>query len=271
MKKIIAKLSICLCILSLIACGGGSDNSGSCNLLNARIFGGETCNQDARSPVVLLRPVTIDGEVIESAGTCTATLVTVDDILTSAHCFTGPLSNAIRDKKKIAFLALVGGSKGEQIPIVEVAIHPNYDGNPGSRFDVAMATISKVPNPPIGPMPILVSEITLGGSNITAFGYGTNNFGETDELKSADFTITSLSEGNLIVVGNGEESICPGDSGGAAVYRTTQGVAAIAGVNSFGVGNLCQETAFETFGFVDLQYGPIINFIGNYAPDIALG
>src|SRR5690606_1550914 len=81
--------------LILSGCGGGGGSSGSsssgCGSLNARIFGGEVCNQAARSPVVVIVPIASDGERFLPGGFCSGALVTVNDILTSAHCFVDPI------------------------------------------------------------------------------------------------------------------------------------------------------------------------------------
>lgn len=271
------KLLVCLLLLILPACGGGgggdSSASNGCGTLNLRIFGGESCNQFGRSPVVALAPVATDGQVVFRFGTCTGTLVTLDDILTSAHCFLDPIILARNAGAEIiGFAVLVGGAGGEVLPIVDFQLHPLYDGSRGSRFDVAMATISRVPSPPIGPLPILLSEITGPGSPITAFGYGTNDQGVDDILKAADFTIEAIEGGNIFVVGNGSTSICPGDSGGPAVFVASDGTATLAGVNSFidSLSGGCDSAAAIVSGFVDIQSIPILNFINDYAPDAAV-
>ncbi len=272
--KYITKLLFLSLILFVNACGGGSSGSNACSPLNAKnskVFGGESCNQEARSPVVALVAVADNGERLFGFGFCTGSLVTLDDLVTSAHCFVGPIVQARNAGVTLAgFVALVGGENGEVLEIVNAAIHPQYDGQVGSRYDVAMATISKVPTPAIGPLPILLSELTLPGSEINAFGYGTNNDGEVGELKASKFTINSLNNGNLIVVGDGKSSICSGDSGGPAIYVTSGGVATLAAVNSFGFGE-CVPNALRAFGFVDLQFEDILNFIVAYAPDVAAG
>src|SRR5690606_5732996 len=103
--------------------------------------------QAARSPVVAIVPIASDGERFLPGGFCSGALVTVNDILTSAHCFVDPIQRGEElGRRVVAFVAIVGGSGGEALPIVKAAIHPSYDGQVTSRFDVAMATISKVPS-----------------------------------------------------------------------------------------------------------------------------
>src|SRR5690606_33455182 len=143
--------------------------------------------QGARSAVVAIVPVATDGAELRIAGICSGTLVTINDIATSAHCFVQP---ALQLGDRLAgFVALVGGADGDVIPIVNASVHPRYNGAVGSRFDFAMATLAEVPEPPIGPVPVLLGRSIEIGSKVTAFGYGTNNDGEVGVLKAADFRI----------------------------------------------------------------------------------
>ena len=136
-----------------------------------------------------------------------------------------------------------------------------------------MATLERVPNPPIGPLPILVSQLSLPGQEFSIFGYGTNNTGQVGELKSAEFTIEAIENGNLIATfaGSNNVSICGGDSGGPAV-QVVNGITTLIGVNSFGTfvgGITCPVLPAEISGFVDLQNQTTLDFISTYAPDIA--
>lgn len=258
--------------MAVCACGGGggSDEGGdACGALNARIFGGESCNQSARSPVVAIVPVARDGEQLAGVGICSGTLVTVDDILTSAHCFTDP---AIQLGDTLAaFVVFVGGANGEARVITNLAVHPDYNGVAGSRFDIAMATLDQIPSPPIGPVPVLLSELSLPDQRASTFGYGTNSQGEVGELRSAEITINDIQDGNLIVtLEESGASICQGDSGGPLV-QVINGVTSIIGVNSFvtATSEQCAANGASISGFVDLQHPSILSFLGNYAPDIA--
>jgi len=259
-------------VLILTGCGGGggsSEGGGACGAFNARVFNGETCNQAASSPVVAIFPVAFDGQQIQIAGICTGTLVTVDDILTSAHCFTGPIAQ--QGNSLVDFAVVVGGVNGEVRYVVNLAIHPFYNGQAGSPYDIAMVTLDRVPTPPIGPVPILVSRLTQVGERASTFGYGTNNTGEVGTLKSAELTISAFSGGNIFVSTEGSgAAICQGDSGGPLV-QNVNGVTSIIGVNSFGdvSAEQCALTGGSYSGFVDLQNIDILDFIVGYAPDVA--
>lgn len=272
----IASRSIFLCsIMFATACGGGGEESASaklggdgCSALSAKVFNGEVCDQSARTPVVALAPIVQSGGQVEYPEICSGTLITVDDVLTSAHCILGPWQ---RYGSNLTNFAVFAG--GEQLIVVNAAVHPFYDGTVGSPYDIAMVTLERVPNPAIGPVPILVSQLTAAGQKMSTFGYGTNNFGEVGILKSAEIVIDRLFEGNLVATLQSGASVCPGDSGGPVV-QVVDGVTSIVGVNSFVVGTptaqQCAAAGAQISGFVDLQYQDIIDFILGYAPDVLL-
>lgn len=256
-------------ILMMQGCGGGGGGSdiggNACGALNAKVFNGETCNQNARTPVIALYPVAESGGQLIEAGICTATLVTVDDFLTSAHCFVTPIRE---NPDLVGFVAKVGN---EVITVVDLAIHPNYNGQPGSSYDVAMGTLQRLPNPAIGPVPLLVSQLTVVGQEASAFGYGTNNQGEVGTLKSAEFKIDGFELGNIIATQTSAgASICQGDSGGPLI-QIVDGVSSLVGVNSFVFvrAEQCAASGSPISGFVDTQNSLILDFIAEYAPDVA--
>jgi hypothetical protein len=272
MFRIANRLIFLFSLMIVAACGGGGGEESDaaklggdgCGSLSAKVFNGDECNQTARTPVVAMYALAQSGE---RAGLCSGTLVTVDDVLTSAHCLVGALA-AFGDNFG-GILVRVGG---EELYVVDAAIHPYYDGTVGTPYDIAMVTLERVPNPAIGPLPILVSQLTLPGQRMSTFGYGTNNYGQFGALKSAEILIERLENGNLIASIESGASICQGDSGGPVV-QVVDGVTAIIGVNSFGIGiptsQQCAAAGATLSGFVDLQNLAIIDFIVGYAPDVA--
>ena len=273
-KMGLTKLSIFLwCTSLLISCGGGGsdgDTKSGCDALHAKIYGGETCDQNAQTPVVAVFPIASDGEKYAPAGICTGTLVTVDDIVTSGHCIMEPLQlygNAI-----VAFVVAVGGYDGEVIPVSKIAVHPYYDSQTGSAYDIAMMTLARVPNPAIGPLPVIKSRITGAGDLATDFVYGTDSHGEIGVLRAVDVLIENVSAGNLTAtLGNSDGSICQGDSGGPLIVKTESGNA-LGGVNSWGssTAGQCASGGADIFGFTNIQNPTILEFMTSYAPDITV-
>ena len=85
MSKLIKHLMVLVLATTLVACGGGgggSSSSNACSDLNLKVFGGDQCNFE-RSPVVAIVGFSAGGLPISN---CSATMVTVNDALTAAHC-----------------------------------------------------------------------------------------------------------------------------------------------------------------------------------------
>lgn len=271
--QFILKVLLGIGIAIICSCAGGSaSQTSACSALNAKVFNGESCNSNSRSPVVAFFPIAQDGSRIFAAGICSGVLVTQDDIITSAHCFIDPIKKF--GKSILGFGVYVGGEKsGEGIGLIRAKLHPQYDGRAGSPFDIAIATLQQVPNPAINPVPIAVSEETIAGDGVTTFGYGTRNGGEVGELKAADMLIESKVSGNFIVTfARADASICPGDSGGPLV-KAIQGQSALVGINSFVVQSDAGECGLHgssVSGFVDIQSSSTLNFITSYAADVAV-
>jgi len=255
-------------LLITSACGGGGGSAGGpCSDLNVKIFGGEACNQSTRGAVVPFLPILSDGEQFAVTSLCTATFVTVDDIVTSAHCILDPF---VQFEDLLAGFAIFIGDE-QPLIVTNLDIHPFYDGTRGSPFDIAMATLNEVPSPPVSPVPLLVSDLTTVGEEFSAFGFGTNQDGQIGELRAASLIISGFSGGNFgATLTESGASICPGDSGGPAI-QVNNGVSSLIGVNSFGFLNACEGGVGNPLsGFVDIQRESILDFILGYAPDVAL-
>ncbi len=243
-------------IVSIFGCGGGGGGGAGnpCSDLNLRVTGGTQCRFE-RSPVVAILSLNSDGTV----GLCTGTMVTVNDVLTAAHCFE---SNLVDVRVFV-----------DQTPfqITNGAIHPRYNGQTGSPFDVAMLTIDGVLD--IGPVPLILSDISMIGEPITVYGYGSDDEGSSllekgpSAFKAGRMRIAHMSPG-LFGADFDEtgSAICQGDSGGPAT-QTINGVTGIVGVTSFTIGGC---TSGSVSVFIDIQYSDIYEFITGYAPDVAI-
>lgn len=258
-KRFLVRLWISLLALIFCSCGGGGGDDASsgnaCSDLNVRVFGGDQCRFEL-SPVVPLYALSAAGVPL---GTCTGTMVTLDDILTAAHCIG---------------LTQLPGSVGVFVyvnetlyPVVRGVNHPFYDGSVGSPYDVAMITFS---NPvQIGPVPLLLSDPIRVGEQIAVFGYGKN---ERPENSPEDFRAAYMEVGAVNPFQFGATfnttgtSVCQGDSGGP-VTQTVDGVTSLVGVTSWTF-NGCAEDSVS--GFINVQNPDIYNFITAYAPDVAV-
>jgi len=250
----------CMTIVALLlsACGGGGE-SGTCGTLSGKVTGGSQCSTDGTAVVAVL-PVVLDGESLRPIGSCTGTVVTSDDVLTAAHCISGPLQQGAD-----GFVVVTGDGL---YPVVRYQVNPNYR-NGSSGFDTAMITVDRDMGIPA--VPINVSDMVEVGEEIVVYGYGKDENGESFlERKRAAFK-----SGRMIVAATGPamfaarfddtgSAICQGDSGGP-VIQVINGVPSIVGVTSltfFG----CVEGSAS--GFVRMDIRGNAEFVRGYAGDV---
>lgn len=256
MKKLLTVLFVFLTGCS----GGGSGDSedNPCSTLNIKLSGGEQCNV-SRSPVIVLAAFDAAANVI---GICSATMVTIDDALTAAHCSELGVVPGVVD--------VVAYVNQEIHSIVKAANHPLWDGQAGSPYDVAMITIDKPID--IGPVPLILSKPLAVGEQITVYGYGKTTSDSAlignVAFRAASMEISALTQQNLF--STSEVTVCPGDSGGP-VIQEVNGVAGLVGVSSFILpltGTECESG--NVGGFVNTQNSQIYEFIRAYSPDVAI-
>lgn len=257
MKNLITFVATIGLLGMLFGCGGGGGDAtgNACSDLNIKVYGGDQCRFE-KSPVVPLYALSADGVPL---GTCSGTLVTLDDVLTAAHCIE---------------LTRVPGAVGvfvyadqKLIPLVRGYNHPYYNGEVASPFDIAMVTMAEPVQ--ISPVPLLLSDPSTPGERISVFGYGLNEDPQNspEDLKAAYMTISEMWPGGFAAnFDDSNTSICNGDSGGP-VTQTVNGITGLIGVNSFAL-NGCREDSLS--GFVDIQYQLIYDFILAYAQDVAV-
>jgi len=248
--------SFCVLLMFFASCGGGgSSSSNPCSDLNVRVFGGERCDF-SRSPVVAIVGFSFDGI---PGSVCSATMVTVKDALTAAHC--------------VSLASSPGGvgvfADGEFFPIVGGLNHPFYDGSADSPYDVAMITIGGVLD--IGPVPLLVTDPLEVGERITVYGYGRNEeagfIPQASDFRAGFMEIGWVSPFQFLAAFDSTGSaICQGDSGGPAT-QISNGVTSVVGVTSFTFRG-CQEGSVS--GFINVQNPEIYEFVRAYAPDVTI-
>ena len=254
------KISTLLLIFLLGCSGGGSEKSDDnpCSMLNIKLSGGEECNL-SRSPVVVL--AAFDAEV-NLVGVCSATMVTVDDLLTAAHCTSFWITPGVTD--------VVAYINSEIHSIVNLAVHPLWDGRVDSPYDVAMITIDKPIN--IGPVPLILSKPLAVGEQVTIYGVGKtrNDISLRGNIafRAAFMEISALNQQHFFTAD--DTVICPGDSGGPAIQEVN-GIAGLVGVSSFGIELTARECeSGNVGGFVNIQNSQIYEFIRAYASDVTI-
>lgn len=201
------KIQSAITLLMLTACGSTSDTTDACGDLglNTRIVYGTRCQDTNRSAIARLE---LRDEDDNEFGLCSGTLISPTRVLTAAHC-------VLNDVRKV--IVHIGG---ESIPASALVAHPGNDVDSdsinSSREDVAVIYLSRASS--VSPLPILASRQFTAGERFSVFGYGLDQDGESEKLRSGEMQADDVSNG-IIESEHREESsgVCFGDSGGPAI------------------------------------------------------
>ncbi len=255
--------------LSLVACrnggGDGGDGGGggepplltnACSVigLSTRIINGTPCS-DTNSPVVRVNISSSEGEF-----TCSGTLITSTDVLTAAHCFL--------QKTNVRTSITFNGANVSGSASVHPAAAIATDGDQVSvDNDVAVIRLSRTVSGPT--LPILTSQPIEPGDIFSIYGYGLDENGTLNVLRSGQSRVDSVDSQHIEAVYEGQGSnSCNGDSGGPAVMTTAANQPGIVGVVSSGSVLSCGVGDHSLYA--NVTSASALNFIQLRAPGVNL-
>ena len=229
--------------------GGGSDTDSSvCSTL--KIAGGAEC-PDAPNQIVV---------VGTSAGYCSGTFITANQVLTAGHCFADGGTSATILSQYFSYSS------------TRVQIHPGFNPYvPSDQNDVAIVTIGQ--NAPVNPVPINTSRGVAAGDGVVTYGFGLDQNDETfvgriesgeAPLKATTLEVIGVSDFSVDSISDGSGDTCQGDSGGSLLLEGNNGQPGIVAIVRAGP-SACRVSGGSSDN-TNLQAASVLNFVRSAAP-----
>ncbi len=242
--------ALCVVGLALGAAACGQLPSGAEDTQSA-IVGGTADNTDT-AVMALVHEISSTTETACS-GTTIAKVGASGIFLTAAHCVVAndgmdhvTLPVQVGDPSTMFVLPgpdwETNSQQSQTFGVVQVAVHPCYDGSVNSPYDVALVRyVGALASTPVIPAITPAEDKLAVGTPLTVVGFGKTT---TNDMNSQRFevarSIGSITSGQFVYTQTDNKGACEGDSGGPTIVQTSDG-ARVAGITSFGDPNCNQE------------------------------
>ncbi|HVM07637.1 MAG TPA: serine protease [Acidimicrobiales bacterium] len=178
---------------------------------------------------------------------CGGSVVASGWVLTAAHCVDGHKLDKEPLQVVVGRTRLSDTSKGEEIPVAEIRVHPKYDSSAMAN-DVALLKLARATSAPTIRLAAAADDdLEIPGTRVTVAGWGdrfpTLGLFATDDLRSAELKVVGDAECGQTNIGFdaptgvcAEELLkdsCQGDSGGP-LWGVKNGERIQIGVVSYG-------------------------------------
>jgi hypothetical protein len=235
------RFALAAALVAVTACGQLPSDASTAS---APIYGG-TADTANDAVMALVHQMGTTGANV-CTGTTIAKVGASGIFLTAAHCVVQALNGKVVVPVKVAAideLYVIPGpdwettlQRGLYYGVSAVTMHPQYDGNVNSPYDLALVRfVGAVPSTPVIPTVTAAEDAPLAaGTSFTLVGFGKT---ETDAMNSqrrkVDRVVESFTPAQFLYDQRDLRGACQGDSGGPALLATPGG-ARVLGVTSFG-------------------------------------
>lgn len=242
----------------------------------AQIVGGKAVSNGKYPFMAHMTAYRSDG----TSSTCGGTLIDNNSVLTAAHCVPAPTTTAV---DLVVGRTVLSKPQGQIRWATKGFLHPRYDGNRNSSYDVAVLKLNKAVSG-IKPIKLATAKqdnLEKPGTKLTVAGWGNTRFGgtSTDRMREVSLPVVSDAKAQkawssypnnparwryfpalMVAAGkDGTGSSCQGDSGGplfAPGSRTQVGIVSY--------GHNCNTTRYPAV-FTEVNNSNIRSFIVNAA------
>ncbi len=184
-------------------------------------------------------------------GTCTATLIADQWVLTAAHCVTNLSGTKLTPRNVVFFVGENVNGSSLSYQADAFAVYPTYSDGAGFHSDIALVHVNKPVASSVPRMSYVTGKVLAPEADLFYVGFGATEgvSGSGSGLKrSATVAVDRIAERVYSSKFEGS-GICMGDSGGPGLLQTTDGKWLVAGVNSKGgaaSGDPCRSSGIHT-------------------------
>lgn len=214
---------------------------------------------------------------------CTGTLIAEDVVITAAHCVRDWRGNLL-SASEVRFAVGPNAAQPEHVfQVASVASHPQYQGE--APHDVGVLVLAETITEAgldIVPIPANTTSLASGflGEWVQNVGFGSTESNDNNHRRYwTTEEVTQVLAGEYVVYGQGESSVCYGDSGGPSLFLFGGTSLAVTGTVSWGDPSCVDYDHFcradDNQAFLEGYTGPVdpcqgIDSAGRCDGDVAL-
>lgn len=208
---------------------------------NFKIYHGDTDAAMCMTPAQKMAVGAILSADADWANVCSATLVSDVHVITAAHCASHYNGEPLPANQLRFALGDDASNPDGVFNVQSVHVNPDYSfwsTTTGTDHAILVLSTSPLDTLDVEPIPVNFADISnLKGRYVQQVGFGTTEDDDNNSMKwwtPEMVSNFSNGDGDMIVNGQGESSVCSGDSGGPSLYPMDGNIVSVIGTVSWG-------------------------------------